>query len=214
MPPETRFVPRFAAEPPQEPLPYGRWAENLRELFLAACLRTATDPGEDPGEPGEIAWYPDRTWNGRTYIPATTRTAQGWEYLGYVSFTPATDTRSPEGFEAVADLTEETAEQNPDWAIDLNDEAIGAWRGEDGKIATMTLVWGRPLRGDVAVVTGELAGLAVDQCGLVEDRFTLLAPDRYRGDELDVRTWTRGGDLVAEESLYVDEDEEEDEVGG
>jgi hypothetical protein len=206
MPPESRFVPRFAAEPPQEPLPYGRWAENLRELFLAACLRAGSDSDEDPGEPGEIAWYPDRTWNGRTYIPATTRTSRGWEYLGYVSFTPATETRSPEGFEAVADLTEETAEQNPDWAIDLNDEAIGSWRGEDGKVATMTLVWGRPLRGDVAIVTAELADLAVDQCLLVDDRFTLLAPDRYRADELDVRTWTRGGDLVAEESLYVDEE--------
>ena len=31
MPPEPRLVPRFAAEPPQELLPYGRWAEQLRE---------------------------------------------------------------------------------------------------------------------------------------------------------------------------------------
>ena len=30
MPPEERFVPRFAAEPPQEGLPYGRWAERLQ----------------------------------------------------------------------------------------------------------------------------------------------------------------------------------------
>src|SRR3954468_1160740 len=102
MPPESRFVPRFAAEPPQEPIPYGRWADTLRELFLAACTRAGAESDEDPGEPGEITWYPDRTWGGRTYVPATTRTSRGWEYLGYVSFTPATDTRSPEGFEAVA----------------------------------------------------------------------------------------------------------------
>ena len=38
MPPEQRFVPRFAAEPPQEALPYGRWEERLREEFLAAAL--------------------------------------------------------------------------------------------------------------------------------------------------------------------------------
>ena len=207
MPPELRFVPRFAAEPPQEGLPYGRWADTLREHFLGACLRAAGDADEDPGEPGDVAWYPDRTWGGRTYVPATARTSRGWEYLGYVAFTPATATRSPEGFEAQADLTEETAEQNPDWAIDLSDEEIGSWRGEEGHVAAMTLVWGRPLRGDAAIATAELAGLAVDQCTLVEDRFTLLAPDRYRSDELDVRVWSRGGDLVAEESLYVDDEE-------
>ena len=33
MPPVERFVCRFAAEPPQEPLPYGRWAERLAEHF-------------------------------------------------------------------------------------------------------------------------------------------------------------------------------------
>src|SRR3954451_3350829 len=136
MPPESRFAPRFAAEPPQEPIPYGRWADTLRELFLAACRRAGGDSDEDPGEPGEIAWYPDRTWNGRTYVPATTRTSRGWEYLGYVSFPPATDTRSAEGFEAVADLTEDPAEQTPDWATALNDEAIGIWRCEDGKVPT------------------------------------------------------------------------------
>jgi hypothetical protein len=42
VPPEDRFVCRFAAEPPQELLPYGRWAERLREEFLAACLRIDT----------------------------------------------------------------------------------------------------------------------------------------------------------------------------
>ena len=50
MPPEDRFVPRFAAEPPQELLPYGRWAERLQGEFLSACLALEGDLGE-PGEP-------------------------------------------------------------------------------------------------------------------------------------------------------------------
>ena len=77
MPPEERFVPRFAAEPPLEDLPYGRWAERLSAEFLAACL--ALDAEEaDLGEPGEIRWYPDRTWNGRTYVPGTSITSNGY----------------------------------------------------------------------------------------------------------------------------------------
>ena len=51
MPPEERLVCRFAAEPPQGPLPYGRWAETLQAEFLAACLRIDND-GEDLGEAG------------------------------------------------------------------------------------------------------------------------------------------------------------------
>ena len=43
MPPEDRFVCRFAAEPPQDPLPYGRWADTLQAEFLAAALRIDTE---------------------------------------------------------------------------------------------------------------------------------------------------------------------------
>ena len=39
MPPVERFVCRFAAEPPQEALPHGAWAQTLHAEFLAACLR-------------------------------------------------------------------------------------------------------------------------------------------------------------------------------
>ena len=90
MPPEERFVPRFAAEPPLEELPYGRWAERLSAEFLGACL--ALDAEEaDLGEPGEIRWYPDRTWNGRTYVPGTSITANGYELFGHVSFVGAVE---------------------------------------------------------------------------------------------------------------------------
>ncbi len=86
MPPEPRFVPRFAAEPPQEHLPYGRWAERLQEEFLAACLRIDTQESGAIGEVDEIAWFPDRTWHGRTYVPASAPTSTGLELFGYVSF--------------------------------------------------------------------------------------------------------------------------------
>ncbi len=206
MPPTDRFVCQFAAEPPQEGLPYGRWADRLQQEFLAACLAVDGE-GEDVGEPGDISWYPDRTWNGRTYVPATSRTSTNLELFGYVSFAPAHDDGEPEDFAAVADFTDEIAEAHPDWRLDLCDEVLGGWRGEHGNVAAMTLVWGRPLVSGGAVVTGELADLAVDQCALVEERFTLLAPDAYRGDYLDIRLWDRRGNELARESLYEDDGE-------
>src|ERR1044072_552615 len=117
MPPEPRFVIRFAAEPPQEGLPYGRWAEQLQAEFLAACLRIDSE-GEELGEPGEVTWFPDGTYGGR-----------------------------------------------PD--------------------------------------------LAGDQCTLIEGRFTLRAPDDYRGDTLDVKLFDVRGREIASESLYEDDDEPE-----
>jgi hypothetical protein len=207
MPPTDRLVPRFAAEPPQDLLPYGRWAERLRAEFLAACLHVESG-GEDLGEPGEITWYPDRTWHGRTYVPATARTSEDLELFGHVSYVPAQEGEEPSEFHAWADATDETAEANPDWSIDLCDDVVGSWRGEDGNVAAMTLVWGRPLLEGGAVVTAELAGLAVDQCLLQEGRFTLLAPDDYRGDTLEVLLFDRRGGELARESLYADDEEE------
>ena len=201
MPPTDRLVCRFAAEPTQDPLPYGRWAERLSEEFLAACLRIDSE-GEDLGDPGDIVWHPDRTWDGRTYVPATSRTTTGFDLFGYVSFAPGTDEHEPSDFAATADFTDETAEANPDWKMDINDEVLGGWRGENGNVAAMTLVWGRAITPGGAVVTAELADLAVDQCALIEERFTLIAPDGYRGDTLEVKLWDARGDRLAAESLY------------
>lgn len=207
MPPTDRLVARFAAEPPQEPLPYGRWADRLREEFLAACLTI----DDEVGEPGDIVWFPDRTWSGRTYVPATCRTSTGIELFGVVSFAPAVEEgQEPEAFGATADWTEETVEANPDWTIDLCDEVVGGWRGENGNVAAMTLVWGTPVVDRIAVATAELAGLAVDQCALVENRFTLLAPDDYRGDTLEIAVFDGAGKELARESLYDDDGEDGD----
>ncbi|HYB25213.1 MAG TPA: hypothetical protein VEF89_01225 [Solirubrobacteraceae bacterium] len=207
MPPTDRFVISFAAEPPQEPLPYGRWADTLAGHFRAAAGEIDTE-GEDIGEiDTEISWFPDRTYDGRTYVPAVARTAGGYELFGFVSFSEGS--QGPSNFEARVDFTAELAEENPDWKIDLNDDVIGTWRGEQGKSAEMTLVWGAPLVPGGTVVTAELANLAVDQSPLLEDRFTLIAPDNYRGDFLEIKLWSGSGDELARESLYVDVDEDE-----
>ena len=201
MAPTDRFVCRFAAEPPQDGLPYGRWADRLREEFLAACL-TIDAEGEDLGEPTELLWHPDRTWHGRTYVPATAPTSGGYELFGYVRYLPGGEDGEPSDFMAHVDFTGDTAERNPDWRLDLCDEVIGSWRGENGAVAAMTLVWGRPLVDGGAIVTAELADLAVDQCTLAENRFTLIAPDDYRGDTLDIKLFDARGNMIANESLY------------
>ncbi|TMM03890.1 MAG: hypothetical protein E6G10_06460 [Actinobacteria bacterium] len=197
MPPEPRLVPRFAAEPPQDVLPYGRWAERLRSEFLAAAADL-----DDVGEPGELVFYPDRTWHGRTWVPVTAPTSAGLEIVGFVSFRAGADGGEPTAFTAHADATEETAARHPEWQLDLNDEVVGSWRGEQRQVAAMTLVWGTPLVPGGAVATAELAGLVVDQCELREGRFTLLAPDDYRGDLLDIRLFNERGEELARESLY------------
>ncbi len=130
MPPSPRPIAMFAAEPPQEPLPYGRWAEALGEHFLKAIAEIETE--ETLGDPGEIQWFPDRTWNGRTYVPATCITTEGYELFGYVSFTREHEGAQAETFEAAVDYTDETADANPDWTLDLSDQEIGHWRGPGG----------------------------------------------------------------------------------
>jgi hypothetical protein len=204
MPPTERFVISFAAEPPQETLPYGRWADTLRKHFVTACREIDTE-GEEVGEPGEIAWFPDRTYAGRTYVPAVARTPEGFELFGFVSFSEGSG--GPSEFDSRADFTSEVAENNPDWKLDLNDDVIATWRGDQGKAADITLVWGVPLMPGGAIVTAELANLAVDQCELVDERFTLIAADNYRSDYLEVKLWSKRGDELAAESLYVDDEQ-------
>ncbi|MGH2871075.1 MAG: hypothetical protein ACRDL5_01260 [Solirubrobacteraceae bacterium] len=211
MPPTDRFVISFAAEPPQQSLPYGRRADVLREQFLAACTDIDSE-GEKIGAPGEVRWFPDRTFQGRTYVPAVARTDVGYEIFGYVSFAESRDGGAQE-YEACADFTGDVAEANPDWQLDLNEMVIGSWRGERGASAEMTLVWGVPMIPGGALVTAELADHAVDQCELDDQRFTLIAPDGYRGDFLEIKLWNKRGDQLAAESLYADDDESGEPAG-
>jgi hypothetical protein len=202
VPPETWIVPRFAAEPPQEQLPSGRWADTLR----AELLRAAEELG-DIGEVGDIVWFPDRTLSGRTFVPATARTSTNLELFGYISYVV---TDEPGNYHTVADVTEELAENNPEWKIDLCDEVVGRWRGLGGKEAQMTLVWGVPQVAGGAVATAELGDrvrVTVDQCQLIENRLTLIAPDDFGGDTIEVRVYDGKGRELAVESLY-EEDED------
>src|ERR671914_16774 len=169
MPPVPRQVPMFAAEPPQEPLPYGRWGEALGEQFAAAAAS---------GE-GEV--------------------------FGYVSYTREHEGAQATDFRAVADFTEETAAQNPDWTLDLSDEEIGHWRGPEGRRGVITLVWGVALVANGAAATTELGPTTTDQCTLVDDRFTLVSLDAYTGDYVEVRLYGARGAELACESLYEDE---------
>jgi hypothetical protein len=201
VPPVERVVPSFAAEPPQEGLPYGRWAERLEQELRAVWAELDTE-GQDLGEPGEIVWYPDRSWHGRRYVPATSITSAGYELFGYVRFVVSADEGEPMELSANGDFTEETAERNPDWKLDVCDEVIGSWRGLEGSVAAMTLVWGRPLVGGGRAVTAELGRATVDQCELIEQRFTLIAPDDYRHDLLEIKLWGWKAQELACESLY------------
>ena len=200
MPPTSPIVPRYVAEPPQGPTPHGRFADRLRAEFLAAVQTL-----EDVDEPGVLSFFPDRSWHGYTYVPVTAATPSGLEIYGYVMYSVPVGGAEPTDFAAYADFTDETADRNPDWQLDLNDEVIGGWRGADGVVASMTLIWGRAIATGGAVATAELGELTVDECVLSGDRFTLLAPDDLDGKLLEVRLYSRAGDELARESLYAEE---------
>jgi len=203
MPPSERPIPRYVAEPPQEALPYGRWAETLAEHFRAAC--GGIEAEEELGDPGEVSFFPDRSFGDRTYVPATAATSTGFEVFGYVSYTREHEGAGAGEFAAWADYTDETAEANPDWALDLSDTEIGSWRGPEGRRGEIALVWGVAMVQHGAVATAELGPTTTDQCLVSDDRFTLVSLDNYTGDLLEVRLWGLRGAELAAESLYEDE---------
>ena len=190
----------FAAEPPQEPLPYGRWEEALADHFLGAV---ASETGE--GEVGEITWFPDRSFDARTYVPATAPAGEG-EVCGYVSYLREHEGAQATDFRADAYFTEDTAAANPDWELDLSDLEIGHWRGPQGRRGRVTLVWGMAMVPNGAVATTELGPTTTDQCELIDDRFTLISLDDYTGDFIDVRLYGPKGMELAKESLYEEPD--------
>ena len=216
MPPVDKPLPRFLADAPVEGFPYGRWAEQLAGEFMRAC-RAIPDRPTGTGDPGDPVWFPERSWGGRTYVPVIAMEASPsesdrppLEYFGHVSF-ERLESGHPHGIRAVADFTDVTAEQNPDWEIDLNDDEIGVWRGEGERKGNVTLVWGRPLVPGAVTATAELDGDVSDQATLAEDRFTLIAVDALIDgpDEhfLTLRLWNGRGEQLAEDGLYADDEE-------
>lgn len=196
MPPAERPLPSYAAEPPQEPLPYGRWADKLAEHFLEAASEEAES------EIGDITWYPERSIGGRTYVPGVAPLSERGEVCGYVSYSREHEGAEATAFESRAYATEDTAAENPDWQLDLNDEEIGHFRGAQGRRGKMTLVWGQALVPNGVVATAELGPTTTDQCELVDGRFTLVSLDNYTGDFIEVKLWGEGGAELAAESLY------------
>jgi hypothetical protein len=193
----------YVAEVPQESAPYGRWEETLRSHFLVAA--GAIDTDEEVGDPGPLVWFPERTWNGRTYVPVTAPTSEGFELFGFVSYTREHEGAEATDFAAKADYTDETADANPDWTLDLSDEEIGHWRGPEGRRGTITLVWGVAIADGGVVATAELGPTTTDQCVLADNRFTLVSLDDYTGDYVEVRLYGKRGAELARESLYEDE---------
>ncbi|MCB0827314.1 MAG: hypothetical protein KDB62_00715 [Solirubrobacterales bacterium] len=221
-------IPRFVADASQHGIPHGRFAERLRSAFRDA-IGEIEDLPEGTALPEQITWFPERSWSGRVWIPASAEgeavLAEGEEpeaieFFGFVSFVqPEGD--DPSDFRASADFTDVIAADNRDWSIDLSDEVIGPWQGENGRAADMTLVWGRSMVRDAYAATAEIAGITVDQDPLFSNRFTLIAPDALRnyGDEayLEVHLWNSRGKNLGSESLYdieVPESELEEQTDG
>jgi hypothetical protein len=205
MTPNPRPIPRFIADSTQEGIPHGRFAEKLDDEFRRAC--EGIDDLPDGVElPAEVEWYPERAWGGRVWVPATARAEGTLELFGYVSYV-LPEGGEPRDFEAKADFTDVLAEDNPGWKIDLNDEVIGRWRGENGRAGNVTLVWGRPLVRGAVAATAELELETVDQEVVSQERFTLLALDALEGYGDDifmrVRLWSRRAQELASESLYA-----------
>jgi hypothetical protein len=207
VPPNPRPIPRFIADSTQEGIPHGRFAERLTEAFRKACEEIGDLP-DGVEVPPEADWFPERAWGGRVWVPCTAH-ADGpegtVELFGHVSYVQH-DEGEPTDFQAKADFTDVLAEDNPDWRIDLNDDVIGRWRGENNRAGAVTLVWGRPLVRGAVAATAELDAETVDQEAISSDRFTLLAIDALEayGDDIfmQVKLWSRRAQELASESLY------------
>jgi hypothetical protein len=202
-PPIARPIPRFIADASIEGLPYGRWAQQLRDALARAAESHVQEAG---GGLGEVTWFPERTWGGRVFVPAIAAIeGREGEWFGYVSFVRAEDGQ-PGDVKAEIDFTDVVVEDNPDWQIDLNEEVVGKWRGENERRGDVTLVWGTPMVRGALAATAELDGDVVDQAPVSDERFTLIALDAVKGfpDELylEVRLWGSRNVELARESLY------------
>jgi hypothetical protein len=208
MPPNPRPIPRFIADSSQEGIPHGRFAERLAAEFRAACEEIEDLP-DGVTIPAEVGWFPERAWGGRVWVPGSAR-SEGpggvLELFGHVSYVQP-EGAEPADFRASADFTDVVAEDNPGWQIDLNDDVIGKWRGENGRSGAVTLVWGRPLVRGAVAATAELDPETVDQEVVSDERFTLIALDALKGygDDvyLQVKLWSRRAEELASESLYA-----------
>jgi hypothetical protein len=215
MAPNPRPIPRFIADTSQEAIAGGRFAARLREAF-AEAIDAISDLPAGAAVPEEVDWFPERTWGGRVWIPCSARTESEegtLELFGHVSYALPVGEGDATDFRATADFTDVLAEDNPDWKIDLNDDIIGRWRGENGRAGAVTLVWGRPLIRGAVAATAQLYDETVDQEEINRDRFTLIALDALEGygDDvfMEVKLWSRRAMELASESLYAEPEDDE-----
>jgi hypothetical protein len=225
MPPTKRPFPRFIADASQQGRPYGRFEDRLRNEFARACAGLKVEAGAAL-DPMTVKWFPDRSWGGRVYVPASgraeteTTTEDGeavlTEFYGWVSFTKTDTDSEPTELRSKADFTDVTAEENPDWKVDLNDDVIGSWMTDGGRGGDVTLIWGLPLVRGAVAVTAELTGETLDQAPVADGRFTLVTVDAVHGfgdDDLycEVKLFDRSVRQLASESLYAEAEPEADE---
>ena len=188
----------------------------MRPVRFAARLRDGSRGGGGDQDlpagaevPAKVDWFPERAWGGRVWIPCSARSESEegtLELFGHVSYVQPLGGEATD-FAANADFTDILAADNPDWRIDLNDDVVGRWRGENGRAGAVTLVWGRPLgprrhrRDRRARRRDRRPG------GDLKERFTLIALDALEGygDEIfmEAKLWSRRAQELASESLYA-----------
>jgi hypothetical protein len=221
MPPTKRPFPRFIADASQQGRPYGRFEDRLRNEFARACNGLKVEAGAAL-DPMTVKWFPDRAWGGRVYVPASGRAETETtdengdpvlvEFYGWVSFAQVDGESEPTDLRSKTDFTDVTAEDNPDWKIDINDDVVGAWTTDGGRGGDVTLIWGLPLVRGAVAVTAELEGETLDQAPVVDGRFTLISVDAVHGfgDDLfcEVKLFDRAVRELASESLYAESEDE------
>ena len=153
--------------------------ERLAEAFGAACERWRAKPREL--DPESLAWFPERAWVGGSTCPYRHST-QGEEtddpvveFFGHVSFVRPED-GEPTDFQASADFTDVTGDDNPEWKVDLNDDVIGHWHADGDRGGEVTLIWGLPMVRGAVAATAELDEQTIDQTAIT----TAGYPDRRR----------------------------------
>lgn len=215
-PPIARPFPRFISDSSKEKRPYGRWEEQLGESFVAACAPLAGEAGAEI-DPEGMRFFPERTWGRRIFVPIVGRGAgegAGVEFYGHVSYERDGD-GEPGERTVETDYTDITADDNPDWKMDLNDDVVGQWSADGSRGGDVTLIWGTPLVRGAIAVTAELDGDVIDQAAVNDGRFSLIAVDAVHGfgDDLylEVVLWDRNLRVIASESLYESGDDEEEE---
>ena len=146
---------------------------------------------------------------GRAHLrPVTSRTSTGYDLYGYVSFLPGDEESEPGDLAGWADFTDETADRHPEWKLDLCEEVVGGWRGEGGRVAAMTLVWGVPLVRDGLIATAELAAWPSTSARWSTTASRCWRPTRTAATTSRSACGTSAASELAAESLYEDDDED------